>query len=124
MAPDATRGAPSLVVDARVDGVVAGRMFAIARGLVLRFGLGFEYEFCGGMPVAVEAEMGGGKEVEVAVDADEGGSVLLDEREFQLVVLRSAMGYAAIGIGDNSSRCSSLGGRALEGLVHLTLTSF
>lgn len=97
IAPDATRGAPALVV---VD-VVAGCVFALARGLGLRFGL--EFEFGGGMSVAAEAEIGG-KVVEVAVEAKEAGSVLLDEREFQLVVLRSAMDYAAIGIGDNSSQ--------------------
>ena len=99
IAPDVTRGAPALVV---VD-VVAGCAFALARGLGLRFGL--EFEFRGGMPVAAEAEMGG-KEVEVAGEVEEAGSVLLDEREFQLVVLRSAMDYAAIGIGDNSSQDS------------------
>lgn len=96
IAPDATMGAPALVVV-----VVARCVFALARGLGLRFGL--EFEFGGGMSVAAEAEIGG-KEVEVAVEAEEVGSVLLDEREFQLVVLRSAMDYAAIGIGDNSSR--------------------
>lgn len=105
MAPDATRGAPALVVGAVVVDVVAGCVFALARGLGLGLRFGLEFEFGGGMSVAAEAEMGG-KEVEVAVEADEVGSVLLDEREFQLVVLRSAMDYAAIGIGDNSSRCS------------------
>lgn len=99
MAPNATGGAPAPVVGAvLVVDVVAGCVFAIARGLGLRFGL--EVEFGGGISVAAEAGMGG-KEVEVAVEADEVGSVLLDEREFQLVVLRSAMDYAAIGIGDN-----------------------
>lgn len=101
IAPDATTGAPALVVVAVLAVAVAGCAFALARGLGLRFGL--EFEFGGGMSVAAEAEMGG-KEVEVAVEADEAGSVLLDEREFQLVVLRSAMDYAAIGIGDKSSR--------------------
>lgn len=106
IAPDATRGAPVLVVGAGVVvDVVAGCVFAIARGLGLKVGL--EFEVGGGISVAAEAEAeAGGKEVEVAVEADEVGSVLLDEREFQLVVLRSAMGYAAIGIGDNSSRDS------------------
>lgn len=102
IAPDAATGAPALVVVAAVLAVaVAGCAFTLARGLGLRFGL--EFEFGGGMSVAAEAGMGG-KEVEVAVEAEEAGSVLLDEREFQLVVLRSAMDYAAIGIGDKSSR--------------------
>ncbi|KAJ0119671.1 hypothetical protein J7T55_013874 [Diaporthe amygdali] len=95
-------GAPALVAVA----VVAGCAFALARGL--GFGLGFKFEVevvGGGMSVATEGEMGG-KEVEVAVEADEAGSVLLDEREFQLAVLRSAMDYAAIGIGDNSLQYS------------------
>lgn len=102
IAPDAIRGAPALVAVA----VVAGCAFALARGL--GFGLGFKFEVevvGGGMCVATEGEMGG-KEVEVAVEADEAGSVLLDEREFQLAVLRSAMDYAAIGIGDNSLQYS------------------
>lgn len=102
IAPDAATGAPALVVVAAVLAVaVAGCAFALSRGLGLRFGL--EFEFGGGMSVAADAEMGG-KEVEVAVEAEEAGSVLLDEREFQLVVLRSAMDYAAIGIGDKISR--------------------
>ncbi|KAI7775350.1 hypothetical protein LA080_006995 [Diaporthe eres] len=101
--PGATTGAPALVVVAVLAVAVAGCGFALARGLGLRFGL--EFEFSGGMSVAAEAEMGG-KEVEVAVEAEEAGSVLLDEREFQLVVLRSAMDYAAIGIGDKCSRYS------------------
>lgn len=106
IAPDAIRGAPALVAVAVVALVVVGGCAcALARGLGLGFGLGLEFEFGGGMSVAAEAEMGG-KDVEVAVEADEAGSVLLDEREFQLVVLRSAMDYAAIGIGDNSSRYS------------------
>lgn len=100
--PEATTGAPALVVVVAVLAVaVAGCAFPLARGLGLRFGL--EFEFGGGMSVAADAEMGG-KEVEVAVEAEEAGSVLLDEREFQLVGLRSAMDYAAIGIGDKSSR--------------------
>lgn len=103
IAPEATTGPPALVVVVALAVAVAGCAFALARGLGLRFGL--EFEFGGGTSVAAEAEMGG-NEVEVAVEADEAGSVLLDEREFQLVVLRSAMDYAAIGIGDKSSRYS------------------
>lgn len=103
--PDGTGGAPALVVGAAI-GVVVAMVdvvdVVVAGGVLgLRFGLGFEFEFGGGISVAAEAETEtGGKEVEVAVEADEVGSVLLDEREFQLVVLRSAMDYAAIGIGD------------------------
>ncbi|KAL1881296.1 hypothetical protein Daus18300_001149 [Diaporthe australafricana] len=105
MAPDAIRGAPDLAVVV-VVAAVAGCALALARGL--GSGLEFEFEVGGGMSVAAE-EMGG-REVEVAVEADEAGSVLLDEREFQLAVLRSAMDYAAIGIGDNSSqyRCCNV----------------
>lgn len=107
IAPDATTGAPALVVvvAAVLAVVAAGCVSVLARGLGLGLRFGVEFEFGGRMSVAAEAEMGG-KEVEVAVEAEEAGSVLLDEREFQLVVLRSAMDYAAIGIGDNSSRYS------------------
>ena len=54
------------------------------------------------------------EEFEVAVDVDEeGGAVLptadLDERVFQLAVLRSAMDYAAMGNGDSGAIHKSTG---------------
>lgn len=54
------------------------------------------------------------EEIEVAVDVDEeGGAVLptadLDERVFQLAVLRSAMDYAAMGNGDSGAIHKSIG---------------